>query len=547
VHVTLREPREAARLLAGALERRTPGDAGPRALVVTPTVDDALALCETLSAGDAGDGVPHIVPLTGVSRAQRSLAGRPAVVIGPLSVLSALIAQAQLKLSSLDTLGLVWIEELARADQRPALEALLAEVPREAHRIALASRPDAALDEFLERAMWRARRVTHVPDEPPAAVEIRYVLAAREHRVGALSATLDALNPSSCVVIVGSDDEERAARHAAKVLGYSGDEESVSVAWELPESEVELVVFFAEPPDADAIRAAAAVARRVVTLIPTAALPRLRAMTGTAARPLLESDTFAAARTAEDALRAELQDVLVSGAANAHLLLLEPLVAEHDATEVAAAAVALLRRERQKIRRKAVAPARPAEAPASPREPVRDARRAPAGDGHMTRVFLSVGERDGVRRGDLVGAIAGEAGITGAQIGRIELRDSHAVVEVASDVAARVIEKMNGTNIRGRRVAAREDRERETRGTRPARSPGGERGGARRDFTKGRGPRNAGRTGPGRSGPSRNAPRDETGPRAARESREWTERAERLRHARRGPAGPPRNPAAGED
>jgi ATP-dependent RNA helicase DeaD len=525
VHITRREAREAARLLAGALERRTSGDGALRTLVVTPTADDALALSQALATDEPDASAPQITPLTALARAQRLLARRPAAVTGPLGVLGSLIAQAQLKLSSLDTLGLVWIEDLVRPEHQQALEALLADVPRETHRIALASRIDPSLEEFLDRAMWRARRVTHVPDAAAAELEVHYVLSAPEHRTRALAATLDALDPSSCVILVESEAEERAARGAAGVLGYGADDDALAVTTELPGTEVDLAVFFAEPSDAGVLRSAAAVARRVVTFIPTAALPRLRAMTGGSARALLESETFAAARSAEEALRAELRDTLQSGAAAAHLLLLEPLAAEFDAAEVAAAAVALLRRERQKGRRRAPAAVRATEeAPA----------RAPAGDGRMTRIFLTVGERDGIRRGDLVGAIAGEAGISGAQIGRIELRESHAVVEVASDVAARVIEKMNGANIRGRRVAAREDRER-PRGVRREPSERAERAGGRAS-AKPRGPRGAP---PG-------ARSQEGGPRAARESREWTERAERLRHARR-PAGPRRGTATEDD
>lgn len=571
VHVTLREAREAARLLAGALERRSTGDAtsDPQVVVVTPTADDALALSRALAAERKDvTAPPALVPLTADARARRLLAQRPAAVVGPLSVLGALMAQAQLKLSSVRTVGLLWIEELVRPESRAALEALLAELPKDAHRVALASRLEPGLEEFLDRAMWRARRVTHVPDLPPADTDVRYVLTAPEHRVAALAATLDALDPSTCVLIVSSDEEEKTARSAAHALGYGGDGAELTVSWELPESEVDLLVFFSEPPDADALRAAAAVARRVVALVPTTGLARLRGMAGAAARALLESDAFAAARSVEDALRSELREALQSGAATAHVLSLEPLIAEYDPADVAAAAVALLRRERQKGRRKPVAARASEEAPAP-----RAALAAPSASaaGRMARVYLSVGERDGVRRGDLVGAIAGEAEISGAQIGKIELRDSHAVVEVAAEVAARVIEKMNGTNIRGRRVVAREDREREVRSgraggdahaprgdRRPRDARGGERTGrsersersgraarAPRDFVKARGSEARGSRGASRD-TSRDA-RETRGPRAVREASEWSERAERLRNARRGPGGSRRTRETDED
>ncbi|HSA56039.1 MAG TPA: DbpA RNA binding domain-containing protein, partial [Gemmatimonadaceae bacterium] len=508
-----------------ALDRRPARDstADPQIVIVTPTTDDALALSQAVVTNDPdGGSPPPLVPLTAEPRAQRLLAQRPRAVVGPLSVLASLVAQAQLKLSSAHTLGLLWIDDLVQPENRAALEALLAEVPKETHRVAIASRLDPALEEFLDRAMWRARRVMHVPPQPetPAAtVDVRYVLTAPEHRATALGAVLDALDPPSCAVVVSSEQEERAAHLAARALGHTSDSGTLRVTRELPVADVELLVFFSEPRGPEDLRSAASTVRRVVALIPAAGLGRLRAVAGAGARPLFESDAFATARSAEETLRGELRRALQSGAAGSHVLSLEPLMAEYDAAEVAAAAVALLRLEREKGRRKAVA-ARPSDE-VSPR---RADAEAPAA-GRMTRVYLSVGERDGVRRGDLVGAIAGEAGISGAQIGRIELRDSHALVEVAADVAARVIERLNGASIRGRRVVAREDREREDR----------------------KGESRGARTGRGARGPARSAPGKRSGPRAVREASEWSERAERLRRARRGSRDPKRGRDAGED
>jgi ATP-dependent RNA helicase DeaD len=111
----------------------------------------------------------------------------------------------------------------------------------------------------------------------------------------------------------------------------------------------------------------------------------------------------------------------------------------------------------------------------------------------MARLFITVGERDGVRPGDLVGAITAVAGITSAQIGRIELRDTHSLVEVASNVADAVAEKLTGTSIRGRRAVARLDQERPRGGRSGAGDrPGGggrERGGPPRGDRPSRGPR----------------------------------------------------------
>jgi ATP-dependent RNA helicase DeaD len=112
-----------------------------------------------------------------------------------------------------------------------------------------------------------------------------------------------------------------------------------------------------------------------------------------------------------------------------------------------------------------------------------------------------------VKVGDLMGAIAGEGGIPGDHVGKIDLRESHALVEVAEADAASVIARVNGAMIRGRRVVVRGERDKEERaksagprGERPDRGP--------RD----RGPREGGggsrdRGGPPRGRPGAGAPR----------------------------------------
>jgi ATP-dependent RNA helicase DeaD len=77
--------------------------------------------------------------------------------------------------------------------------------------------------------------------------------------------------------------------------------------------------------------------------------------------------------------------------------------------------------------------------------------------GPMTRLFINVGAMDNARPGDLVGAITNEARITSAQIGKIDIRENHSLVEVAADVAEGVVAKLTGSTVRGRRVVARVD------------------------------------------------------------------------------------------
>ncbi|MBM3992098.1 MAG: ATP-dependent helicase, partial [Planctomycetes bacterium] len=63
-----------------------------------------------------------------------------------------------------------------------------------------------------------------------------------------------------------------------------------------------------------------------------------------------------------------------------------------------------------------------------------------------------------LRPGDLVGAIANEAGLAGNEIGPIQIADRFSLVEVPAPAAHHVIGALRGTTIRGRRVNVRLDR-----------------------------------------------------------------------------------------
>ena len=62
---------------------------------------------------------------------------------------------------------------------------------------------------------------------------------------------------------------------------------------------------------------------------------------------------------------------------------------------------------------------------------------------------FNIGRNNGVRPGDLVGAITNESGITSRELGAINITPSSSMVEVAGPVAATVVKAMKGKTIRG--------------------------------------------------------------------------------------------------
>ena len=78
------------------------------------------------------------------------------------------------------------------------------------------------------------------------------------------------------------------------------------------------------------------------------------------------------------------------------------------------------------------------------------APRLSAGD--ATRLKIKLGKNQGLRPGDIVGAITGETDLIGRQIGAIEIHDAFSLVDVPTALAAKVIEVMAGCQIKGHPV-----------------------------------------------------------------------------------------------
>ncbi|MDQ3535398.1 MAG: DEAD/DEAH box helicase [Bacteroidota bacterium] len=72
--------------------------------------------------------------------------------------------------------------------------------------------------------------------------------------------------------------------------------------------------------------------------------------------------------------------------------------------------------------------------------------------GKMARLFINLGKKSKISPGDIVGAIAGETGISGDLIGSIEIYDKFSFVEVPKKDAEKVIDVMNRSQIKGKPV-----------------------------------------------------------------------------------------------
>ena len=79
--------------------------------------------------------------------------------------------------------------------------------------------------------------------------------------------------------------------------------------------------------------------------------------------------------------------------------------------------------------------------------------------GDMAKLYIAAGRQAGIRPQDLVGAIANEAGVPGSSIGAIQITDRFSLVEVPEESAEHVIRMLKQSNLRGKKVMIRRERE----------------------------------------------------------------------------------------
>jgi ATP-dependent RNA helicase DeaD len=431
-----------------ALERLAAADApGPQLLVIAADADAAMALAAAARTLGAARGIT-VLAATSAPRAARALRARSAAVVaGDPATLLGLLRSSALKLDNVQQVVIAWLDD-ALESAEAALEVLLAEVPKDAARVIVAREITPTIEALIERYARRARRELPAAVDGLAAVPAQYLAVHDAVRPLALRRLLDELDPASAFVFVRDSQRADDVRAALSTMGYAPDG-PVRLGDVLP-VDMEVLVLYELPTTRAQFHAALGghSARQVVALVAPRQVAALREIAGGIVNPFVLPEAVQRSRGAEEQMRAALRDVLDAGGFARELLALEPLLAEYDGIEVAAAALRLLEAERLRA-----VTAAPVHAPA------------------MARLFVNVGETDGFRASDLVGAITGHAGLTGRDVGRVEIRDRHSLVEVPEAAAAAVAARLTGVTVKGRQLVARLDQERPERGPRGPRRP----------------------------------------------------------------------------
>ena len=383
---------------------------------VTPGHDPGLGPAVLVICGDDASATEwsaarpaeiRVHAATSLARTAKLLTqGVVQVLAGGVKDLAALVQRSALKLESVATVVIAWPETLIAGDHAATLDTLLAEL-RDARRIVLSWNP-AALTDFLERHARRAEVVgTPGVDESgaplPPVCRARFAIVPPFRRSVAVQDILDALGASRPVVWNGSP---------------------VAPPTERPDAIVCTTL-----PTRDELAALARMGEPVLLLSASQVSYARSIATLTALSLPSQADR---ARDRVESLRERVAQQLAAGTVDAELALLDPLFQRFDPAEVAAALLAI----------------------SGEAEGTQEA----TGDTERVKIFVNVGKKDRASAKDLVGALIREAGLAKSDIGRIEVRDSFSLVELAAPRAQQAVQKLAGTTIRGRRVAPRLDR-----------------------------------------------------------------------------------------
>jgi ATP-dependent RNA helicase DeaD len=480
---------------------------GVRALIMAPTRELAVQVAEAVHKYGKRRGVT-VLPIYGGQPIERQLSGLRRgvhVVVGTPGRLLDHIRRRSLDLSTVDYVVLDEADEMLDMGFLEDIDAILAETPPGRQTALFSATFPPRIRELAERHLRDPHRVSVRPPvlETPLVRQVAYVVP-RSYKLEALGRILDLEAPTSAIIFCRTRTEVDELTESLAVRGYRPealhgglnqtqrdrvmgrfregtadlliatdvaarglDVEHVShvINYDIPQSPEVYVhrigrtgragregtaVTLVQPREHRLLKGIERVVRQRIepARIPTVADLRVRRM---------------------ELLRAELHEILVSGEMDGYRGAVESLADDFDLLDVAAAAVKLAAEARRATEPEDERdiphwePSREERSGPDPRGPRGARERQERGKGSggggrtgpMTRLYVGMGRRRGLRPGDLVGAIIGEAGIPARAIGSIEIADQFSLVEVAEEHADHVIRSLSNASIKGRRVGVR--------------------------------------------------------------------------------------------
>jgi ATP-dependent RNA helicase DeaD len=478
-------------------------DRAPIGLVLVPTRELAVQVSEALHRYGKDLGA-RVLPVYGgapIVRQLRSLESGVDVVVATPGRALDLLNRGSLKLNEVATVVLDEADEMLDMGFAEDLEAILDETPETRQTVLFSATMPRRLDSLARRHLNDPVRITigrekAEPGEAPRVRQTAYVVP-RAAKPAALGRILDVEAPAAAIVFCRTREEVDSLTETLNGRGYRaealhggmsqeqrdrvmgrlrGGTADLLVATDVAARGLDIeqlthVVNYDVPSAPESyvhrIGRVGRAGREGVAI--TLAEPRehrmLKTIEKVAGAPITvqQVPTVADLRARRlDLTRAALRESLLGNDLDRFRVVVETLSDEFDLMEVALAAVKLAHEaggavdDEEEIpqvgfRQENGVPARGGSRPERP-------ARRPSGGGAAARLFVGAGRDAGIRPGDLVGAITGETGLKGRDIGSIEIHQRFALVEVPESAADEVVQALRATMIKGRKATVRRDR-----------------------------------------------------------------------------------------
>jgi ATP-dependent RNA helicase DeaD len=477
------------------------------AMVLVPTRELAMQVAEAIHKYGRAAGIT-VVPLYGgapMHQQIRALERGPHVVVATPGRALDHIRRRTLTLDRLALLVLDEADEMLDMGFAEDLEAILEATPADRQTALFSATMPSRITAIAGRHLRNPARVTIAREKTiagklPRVRQVAYIVA-RAHKPAALERVLEMENPASTLVFCRTRLEVdtlvemlNAHGHRAEAL-HGGMEQRLRdrVMGRFREGAAELLVAtdvaargldierLSHVVNYDVPAAAEAYVHRIGrtgragrggTAITLAEPREHRLLRSIEAMTKQKIDVATVPTVADlrakrlDITRASLRERLIAGDLDSTRVVVESLAAEFDIVDIAAAAVKLAHAaiagdgDDREIPQVTDAPDARRRTVGRPLKSARG-RLAPGeseSDGTMARLFVGAGRRAGIRPGDLVGAITGEAGIQSRAIGAIEIGDGFSLVDVPEEMADDIIAALRATKIRGLKPTVRRDR-----------------------------------------------------------------------------------------
>ncbi len=478
----------------------------PIGLVLVPTRELAVQVSEAFHRYGKDLGA-RVLPVYGgapIVRQLRSLeAGVDVVVATPGRALD-LLNRGSLRLDEVATVVLDEADEMLDMGFAEDLEAILDETPEQRQTVLFSATMPRRLDALARRHLRDPARITiareRAPDgEAPRVRQTAYVVP-RAAKPAALGRILDIEAPTAAIVFCRTREEVDTLTETLNGRGYRAEplhggmsqEQRDKVMGRLRAGTADLLVATDVAARGLDIEQLTHVVNYDVPSAPESYVHRIgrvgRAGREGVAITLAEPREHRQLKTIEkvagatisvqtvptvadlrtrrlDLTRAALRESLLGDELDRFRVVVETLADEFDLMEVALAAVKLAHEAGGAVEDEE-------EIPQVGFRTDRDAGRGPGGQGAARgerparrgpagptgRLFVGLGREAGIRPGDLVGAITGETGLRGKDIGSIEIHQRFALVEVPEPAADEVVQALRATMIKGRKATVRRDR-----------------------------------------------------------------------------------------